>query len=568
MRRGWQIVIGVLVGVEPVSAQATARASVSSGGFEAHDSSLDPVLSADGRLVAFTSYADDLIPSDQNGVRDVFVHDRVTGATTLASVTSLGAQAHGPSELPHLSRDGRFVAFESSAADLVANDANGSFDVFVRDLVAGTTECASRNALGATSDGRSGWAALSGDGRFVAFSSDATDLVAGNPPFSIQVFVRDRLTNAIELASRDGSGTIGDGNCIDRPVLSADGRYVAFASWAANLVANDTNATSDVFVRDRLLGTTERVSLASSGAEADSSTRWPAITPDGRFVAFMGPAANLWNGDLNVRDDVFVRDRLLGTTVCASVTGFNKPGNHWSRWPSLSDDGRFIAFLTNTSDILPGDVPGTVDLALRDFQTLSTTKLDFVWNGAPTPPAAGIGVLSGDARVAAFYSGDPGYVLDDTNQVQDVFTLERLAPASAAYATYCTAKTSSQGCAPLIGASGIASASSVDSLHVTATNAPATKNGLLVWSVAPNGAGFGGGTLCVKAPLKRTAVQNSGGTSACDGSFTFAFERVYWTAKGVGAGQTLYAQWWARDPGFAPPNDVSLSAGVSFSILP
>lgn len=567
----WVAACCVLALARAAAAQVTARASVSSAGFEASGASLDPALSADGRLVAFTSSASELVPGDLNGVRDVFVHDRVTGATWRASVASSGAEAHGASDSPQLSRDGRYVSFESFAADLAPSDSNGVGDVFVHDLVTGVTECASRNALGATANARSSWGSLSADGRLVAFLSEATDLVLGNPPFSIQVFVRDRHTNAIELASRDDAGAIGDGNCIDRPVLSADGRFVAFASWASNLVANDTNDTSDVFVRDRQAGTTERVSVASSGVEADSSTRWPALTPDGRFVAFMGPASNLWGFDLNLRDDVFVRDRLLGTTTCASVTTFQKPGDNWSRWPSISDDGRFVAFLTNTSDILPGDVPGTVDGALRDLAALTTTKLDHVWNGGATPPAAGICLLSGDARVAAFYSGDPGYVLGDGNGVADVFSVEILAPATPAYATYCTAKTTSQGCVPSIGASGVASVSTLDSLRLTAREVPAGKNGMLIWSVAPGALAFGGGTLCVAPPLERTAVQSSGGSGgsgACGGAYSFAFDQAYMASKAVGAGAALYAQYWSRDPGFAPPNDVGLTDGVSFSVLP
>ncbi|MCC6408875.1 MAG: PD40 domain-containing protein [Planctomycetes bacterium] len=558
----------LVAGARDAAAQVTARASVSTAGFEANDHSLEPALSADGRWIAFSSTATALVGGDSNGVRDVFVHDRLLGTTSRASSTSSGAEAHGSSESPALSRDGLVLSFDSFASDLVTGDANGFGDVFVRDLATGATECASRNALGLTANARSSWSSLSGDGRFVVFLSEATDLVLGNPAFSSQVFVRDRQTGSIELASRDSSGVIGDGNCFDRPVLSADARYVAFASWASNLVVGDTNATSDVFVRDRLTGSTERVSISSAQLEADSSTRWPAMTPDGRFVAFQGPASNLSTPDHNVRDDVFVRDRLLGTTRCASLTPSFTTGDHWSRWPSISDDGLFVAFLTNTSDILAGDVPGTVDGALRDFSTLTTTKLDFVWNGASLPPAAGLVLLSGDARVAAFPSGDPGYVLGDVNGWSDVFTVDRFARATPPYTTYCTAKTNSSGCSPRIGASGIASTSALDSLRIVAVDVLATKNGLLIWGLGAMALPFGGGTLCVQPPLKRTSVQNSGGASPCGGAYSFAFDQAYMASKGVGAGAVLFAQFWSRDPGFAPPDDIGLTNALAFSVLP
>ncbi|MCE9594252.1 MAG: hypothetical protein K8S98_08660 [Planctomycetes bacterium] len=549
-------------------AQVTTRVSVSTPGFAGDDQSLEPSLSADGRFVAFSSWSTGLVVGDTNGVRDVFVHDRLNGSLQRASVTSSGAEAHGTSESPSLSRDARFVAFESYANDLVPNDSNGRIDVFVRDLVAGTTECVSRNALGATSNGPSNWAAISGDGRFVAFTSEATDLVAGNPAFSIQVFVRDRVTGAIELASRAGSGAIGDGNCIDRPALSADGRFVAFASWGANLVANDTNVTCDVFVRDRIAGTTERVSVSSTQAEADSSTRWPAITADGRYVAFMGPTSNLFFPDHNTKDDVFRRDRLLGTTICASITPGFSTGDQWSRFPSISDDGKSIAFVTVSSDILPGDVPGTIDGALRDLNTGTTSKLDFVWNGASPAPVAGLCVLSGDARVAAFQSADPGYVLDDVNTVSDVFAVERFARATPPYAVYCSAKTNSTGCTPRIGASGVASLTTLDSLRIVAIGVRPAKNGMLIWSGGVAALPFGGGTLCVQAPLKRTKVQKAGGSGTCNGTYSFAFDRAYILAKGVAAGSVLHAQYWSRDIGFAPPNDIGLTDAVTFSILP
>jgi hypothetical protein len=211
---------------------------------------LYPVLSADGRYVAFYSLASNLVAGDTNVSWDVFVHDRQTGTTTRVSVASNGAQGNEGSESPALSGDGRYIAFESWASNLAAGDTNDSPDVFVHDRQTGTT-----SRISVASDGTQGnhyrhsvAAALSADGRYVAFTSFDT-LVVDDADLTPDVFVHDRQTDTTSRISVAPDGTQGNRES-NFPVLSGDGHYVAFESWASNLVVGDTNTTPDVFVQN------------------------------------------------------------------------------------------------------------------------------------------------------------------------------------------------------------------------------------------------------------------------------------------------------------------------------
>ena len=356
-------------------AGTTERVSVDSGGMQGNDNSGTHgfSISGDGRRVAFASLASTLVPGDTNGAMDVFVHDRISGTTERVSVDSGGLQANGSSLYPAISADGRYVAFESDASNLVAGDANMARDIFVHDRVSGATERVSIATGGAEAFDWSARAALSADGRYVAFASLASNLVAGDTFDSWDVFVRDRVAGTTEFVSVNSGGTKGNADSGDpyfnfRCVsISSDGRFVAFSSWAANLVTGDTDATIDAFVRDRTAGTTERVSVSTGGGEADGPSTSPAISGDGRYVAFEGPATNLVAGDTNGQGDVFLRDRLAGTTERMSVSSSGGEANQGAGGSSISSDGRFVAFESNASNLVPGDTNGTViDDFVRD----------------------------------------------------------------------------------------------------------------------------------------------------------------------------------------------------------
>ncbi len=266
-------------------------------------------ISADGRFVAFDTDTTNLVANDTNDVSDVFVCDREQGTTERVSVGSGGRQGNGKSSFPKLSADGRFVAFDSEAANLVQGDTNGTGDVFVRDRKLDTTERVSLRAGGRQANGGGGAPSISADGRFVAFGSNATNLVQGDTNDTVDVFVRDRQQDKTERISL-GSGERQTDRDSFNPGISANGRFVAYTSEATNLVQGDTNGVQDVFVRDRRLDTTERVSVGPGERQANGdSFAYLGLSANGRSIAFFSRATNLVPGDTNGTTDVFVRDR-------------------------------------------------------------------------------------------------------------------------------------------------------------------------------------------------------------------------------------------------------------------
>ncbi|MBB4742831.1 Tol biopolymer transport system component [Actinoplanes octamycinicus] len=330
--------------------------------------SYDADVSADGRYVSFTSTAPDLVPGDTNGIPDVFVRDVRTGRTVRASVPDRGGQAEGAwwdaSRDAEMSADGRWVTFSSSAPNLTADDTNGDDDVFVRDLRAGTTV---RATVAATpGDAGGGFvSSISDTGRYVAFLSYADDLVAGDTNEERDVFVRDLRAGTTTRVNVSSSGAQAQGGicCMDDVTISATGRYVAFTTQAGNLVPGDT-AGIDLFVRDRLAGTTTRASLTSGGGQLNNDVESPSISADGRYVSFASIADNVVAGDTNDRYDVFVRDRWAGTTTRVSVSSTGEQGNDDSNYGALSRDGRAIVFGSKASNLVPGDTNGSSDVFL------------------------------------------------------------------------------------------------------------------------------------------------------------------------------------------------------------
>ncbi|MDH4063431.1 MAG: hypothetical protein OEW19_03460, partial [Acidobacteriota bacterium] len=281
-------------------------------------------ISADGRWVAFRSLASNLVAGDTNGHADVFVHDRGTGETRRVSVGSGSAEGDGDSEEPTISADGRWVAFSSWASNLVVGDTNLRRDVFVHDQQTGTTTRVSVGTGGAQGNGDGQFPSISADGRWVAFESRASNLVPGDTNLSWDVLVHDRETGTTTRVSVGSGGAEGNGDS-SYASISGDGRWVAFRSYASNLVPRDTNrginpiSGADVFLHDRESGTTTRVSVASDGTQANGSSTDSAVSADGRRVAFFSVANNLVANDTNSRTDVFVHDRQTGTTRRVSV---------------------------------------------------------------------------------------------------------------------------------------------------------------------------------------------------------------------------------------------------------
>ena len=388
--------------------------------------------------MAFESDASDLVATDTNGEFDVFVRDLKTGTTTLVSVNRAGTNSgNSLSSNPVLSADGRFVAFRSQASDLVATDTNGEFDIFVRDLKTGTTTLVSVNQAGTDSGNgiSSEGYRFSENGRFVGFVSGASDLVATDTNGTVDVFVRDLKRRTTTLVSVNQAGT-DSGNefsgGVEAPTLSADGRFVAFRSLASDLVATDTNGATDVFVRDLKTGTTTLVSVNRAGTNSGNGfSESSVLSADGRFVAFRSLASDLVATDTNGQQDVFVRDLKRRTTTLVSVNqAGTDSGNGGSRGSALSEDGRFVAFKSDASDLVATDTNGATDVFVRDLKRRTTTLVSVnqagtdSGNGGSGPPdifSEGTPFLSANGRIVAFESDASDLVTTDTNGQQDVF---------------------------------------------------------------------------------------------------------------------------------------------------
>ena len=416
----------------------TELISVASDGTQGNWGSNYSSISADGRYVAFSSVSSNLVAGDTNGSNDVFVHDRVTGVTTRVSVASDGMQGNGDSGdyTLSISADGRYVAFTSEASNLVVGDTYlcshpklplyNCADVFVHDRVTGETTRVSVASDGTQANSESWLSSMSADGRYVAFGSTATNLVVGDTNGSSDVFIHDLVTGETTCVSVASDGTQGNyssgGNSI-----SADGRYVAFISAASNLVVGDTNDTYDSFVHDRMTGETTHLSVASDGTQGNMGSWSPSISADGRYVAFTSEASNLVAGDTNGLEDIFMHDRQTGETTRVSLASDGSQANDLSRNPSISADGRFVAFSSDASNMVVGDTNGVIDVFVHDRLTGETTRLSVSSDGMQGNKASGFtGIsISVNGRYVAFDSVSTNLVVGDTNDTTDIFVRDR-----------------------------------------------------------------------------------------------------------------------------------------------
>jgi hypothetical protein len=416
----------VVFGVTIAAAQARVGAAGSvSGLVPAKGTSSDPDVSSDGRFVAFDSDASNIVAGDTNGWRDVFVRDRLTGKAERVSISTSGKQGNSVSSGPSISADGRYVFFDSNASNLVSGDTNDSWDVFVRDRVSGTTERVSLSNTGKQGNDDGFGSLISPDGRYVLFDSYASNLVAGDRHGYLDVFVRDLNTGRTERVSISSRGAGGRGTSWGEGI-SPDGRFVNFASWAGNLVSRDTNRNMDVFARDRLTGSTERVSVDSAGRQANGESDFGSMSADGRFVAFHSNASNLVADDTNKTWDVFVRDRQDQTTDRVSVSSAGRQGNRRSNSPLITDDGRYVLFDSTASNLVPNDTNRQRDVFVHDRSTGTTERLSVSSAGKQANDSAFLYAISGpDARFLVFVSKASDLVPGDTNNNWDVFLRDR-----------------------------------------------------------------------------------------------------------------------------------------------
>jgi Tol biopolymer transport system component len=351
-------------------------------------------ISGDGNFVVFESDATNLL-SGWHIPRQIYLRDRSAGTTEIVSVDRFGGDGTPDSYTASVTEDGRYVAFSSLADQLVAGDTNGKIDVFVRDRVAGTTQRVSFGISGKQANDNSNFPMISSDGQAIAFRSLASNLVSGDTNGTFDVFVFDVPTQTIERVSVDSSGAEAAQGATGG-AIAADGNCVAFESDSSNLVAGDTNGTRDVFVHDRTTGVTERVSVDTSGGEGNDYSYGPSISADGRYVAFESWATNLVAGDTNGKKDVFVHDRTTGITTRVSVDSSGAEADNYSRNPWISADGATVAFVSAADDLVPSDTNGTLDIFVNDGDFAAWTNYGAGFpgtNGVPTFTSSGAATL-------------------------------------------------------------------------------------------------------------------------------------------------------------------------------
>lgn len=463
--------------------------SVRTNGGSGNGASRSATMTPDGRYIAFVSAANNLAAGDTNGIPDVFVRDRLAGTTTLVS---LGAKSTGSfflpgvsSEAPEITPDGRFVAFYSSATNLVPGVTN-SGEVYVRDLVAGTTTLASTNArtllqsVVGTTNGISCNHRISDDGRYVAFvtatnpiagaysrgvvlrhdlQSGVTEIVHTNanvpplPPGELRsldltpdgrfvafvgntnvggspaqcVYRWDGQSATTELVSRKLNGGVTAGAACDWPTLDASGRYVAFVCSDINLTTNTLVGSPQLYIRDLTLAQTEAVHRSGAGAAyAVNTLTAPAMSANGQVIVFDAPDSKVLTNDNNNASDVFARDRQAGATEMISVHHATLPALtanslSGSSTLSVSSNGRFVAFASDGDGVVAGDTNGFRDVFVRDLFLATNILVSTASNGSPANGNSTGPAISADGRYVAFASYATNLVTGDANNYADVF---------------------------------------------------------------------------------------------------------------------------------------------------
>lgn len=412
----------------------TERVSVASDGTEGNSNSIYADISANGRYAVFDSESSNLIPDDTNGGLDIFLHDRNKHKTELVSVASDGTQGDSYSTYPSISGDGRYVAFTSWADNLVEDDTNGFNDVFVHDRQTGVTQRVSVRSDGTQADSYSYYGDISPDGRYVAFASNATNLVSGDSNDQEDIFVHDIQTGETQRVSIASDGTQANGDSF-YPSISTDGLFVAFESDASNLVSEDTNNIRDVFVHDLQTGQTERVSVAGDGTQGNNPSEGASISGDGRYVAFLSSSNNLVSEDNNGWADIFVHDRDTGGTELVSIASDGTQADYYSGGsPSISKDGCCVAFSSLASNLVPGDTNSAYDSFVHDRETGHTERVSIASDGSQANSYSGSSGISSDGRFVIFISNASNLAFceegGDTNGWRDAFVRDRFGELS------------------------------------------------------------------------------------------------------------------------------------------
>jgi flagellin-like hook-associated protein FlgL len=384
-------------------------------------------FSSNGELLAYSSDQANLVAGDANGADDIFVSSLASSSYEMVSVSSSGVQGDGDSVGASMSADGRYIVFTSRATNLVSGDTNGVDDIFLRDRVTNTTTRISTDSSGVQSNGGSFSASISPNGRYVTYISGATNLVAGDTNGVNDVFLKD-LTTGQTVRMSTSSTNVQANNESFNPTFSGDSTAVVFTSSASNLAAGDTNARQDVFVKMIGSGVTTLDSVSSSGAIISSDQFGGQLVGGTRYLFFT--TREPLSGDTNSSFDVFMRDRVAGTTTLITRSSSGTSGNNHSSnndsYVSVSEDGRYVAFSSSATNLVPGvtDTNPNSDIFIKDT---TTGEIRFISTRPDGTPASGATSssprLSADGRYISFRARGVGGLVtsDPTGSATDYY---------------------------------------------------------------------------------------------------------------------------------------------------
>ncbi|MGE5302773.1 MAG: TolB family protein [Alphaproteobacteria bacterium] len=362
------ITLSLILSGSSVMAGSTTLVSTKSQKNQSNGASSDPSVSDTGDFIAFVSVANNLAARCNNGANQIFVRDQTAGTITCVSVNSDGKQGDQDSHAPSISSDGRFIAFDSAATNLTGGKCdNGLNHIFVRDRSAGTTICVSVHSNGTEGNGDSFEPSISSDGHRVVFHSSATNLTTRCTNGNFHVYLHDLTTGQTRCLSVDSNGDQGDGNS-DLPRISGDGLFVAFESNGTNLTSRCNNAFTQIFVRDLTNDKTSCASVDNHGNQGNNDSIQPSISSDGQSVAYSSVATNLSTTRcITGNSQVFVRDRSATKTTCVSVDSKKKEGNGGSVTPSISGNGSQVAFESISNNLVKKDKNGILDVFVHSL---------------------------------------------------------------------------------------------------------------------------------------------------------------------------------------------------------
>ncbi|HSH03023.1 MAG TPA: hypothetical protein VLL52_10935 [Anaerolineae bacterium] len=399
----------------------TTRVNLGSQGEQSNHHSMQAVISSNGRFVAFATHATNLAP-DNNTYSDIYLRDITLGLTQRITLAPDGSESNGRSLDPTISANGRYIAFTSYATNLVPDDTNLSRDIFLHDRQTGLTELVSLTHTGQQSNNISMKPSLSSDGRYIVFVSEATNLVPNDNNNNQDIFIRDRLQQTTKRISHNDDGVEGNSNSYN-PVISANGRYIIYASSSHNLVPNDTNGVNDIFRHDLATNTTILISQNEQGIIGNGHSQYPDISADGRYITYYSQATNLVPNDNNQAFDIFWHDTVTNQTVRASRDSNGREANDSSFYQALSGNGRYITFMSYATNLVPTDTNNGTDIFLFDThnQQIKLLSINTAGQQANNSTAVRQPAISNNGFYVVFDADATNLIYDDTNEADDIF---------------------------------------------------------------------------------------------------------------------------------------------------